>query len=260
MGRQTIEREIIQGIYKIENIKTNKVYIGQSIDIYKRWDDHKNMLEKNKHHSRKLQNSYNMTKDKNIFEYSILEVVENKEDLDSREKYYIDKYNSLYDGYNCADINNFINSKTIRKKINKIKQKYYYSIFYNLYDSDIIKFGSTWIWRIENEHYGWIPMSHVCIILKWFYDNYYNKDNTLKLGMTVVHGLIVARIIKDDEEVDAYRFKTINKKYVPEHNWNKDKPVTKEEFNKWIFDDSIEKELEKILEKKKNEYKNIIKK
>ena len=237
-------------------MNTHKVYIGQSIDIYKRWEEHKNMLKKNKHHSHKLQNAYNRTKDKSVFEYSILEVVENKEDLDSREKYYINKYDSLYNGYNCADVRVFIDSKTIRKKIDSIKKRYYYSIFANLYDSDIIKFGSTWIWRIENEHYGWMSMYHVCVILKWFYNNYYNKDNTLTLEMTAFHGWIIPRIIKNDEQIEAYRFKTVKKKYIPEYNWEKDKPISQEELDKWIFDDSIDKELENILEKKKKEYRS----
>lgn len=116
MSRPEIQKEVIQGIYKIENTKTHKVYIGQSKDIYKRWSQHQYKLEHNKHHSPKLQNSYNRTKDKSIFEYSIVEIVENKEDLDAREKYYIDKYNSLYDGYNCADVGDFLNEKNNKEK------------------------------------------------------------------------------------------------------------------------------------------------
>ena len=34
-------REKICGIYKIENLVNGKVYIGQSVDIYKRWIEHK---------------------------------------------------------------------------------------------------------------------------------------------------------------------------------------------------------------------------
>lgn len=215
------------------------------------------MLKNNKHHSSKLQNAYNRTKDKSVFEYSILEVVENKEDLDSREKYYINKYDSLYNGYNCADVRVFINSKTIRKKIDSIKKRYYYSIFANLYDSDIIKFGSTWIWKIENEHYGWMSMYHVCVILKWFYNNYYNKDNTLILKMTAFNGWIVPRIIKNDEQIEAYRFKTVKKRYIPYRNWIEDRLITKEELSKWILDENMEKELENILEEKKKEYKEL---
>lgn len=34
-------RPIISGIYKIENLINHKVYIGQSVNIYKRWREHK---------------------------------------------------------------------------------------------------------------------------------------------------------------------------------------------------------------------------
>lgn len=34
------------GIYKIENTKNHKVYIGQSIDIEHRFNQHKNYLKK----------------------------------------------------------------------------------------------------------------------------------------------------------------------------------------------------------------------
>ena len=36
-----MSREKICGIYKIENLVNGKVYIGKSLDIYKRWNDHK---------------------------------------------------------------------------------------------------------------------------------------------------------------------------------------------------------------------------
>lgn len=253
MSKPETQKEVIQGIYKIENTKTHKVYIGQSIDIYRRWQDHKWALERNEHHSIKLQNSYNRTKDKSIFEYSILEVVDHREDLDSREKYYIDKYNSLYDGYNCADVGTFLNGKIIKKRIDKIKQRYYYSIFANLYNPDIIRLSPKWLSKLEPKlmHYSWRTMRYMCIILKWFYDNYYNKNNSLMLHMTVTHNnLFVARIEKDGEEIESYRFKVIDKNYIPEWNWYKDEPVTKEELNSWIFDfKEIDKELENKIVK-----------
>ena len=43
------ETEIISGVYMIFNTKNKKVYIGQSVDIYKRWKSHKDNLKKNKH-------------------------------------------------------------------------------------------------------------------------------------------------------------------------------------------------------------------
>lgn len=253
LSRQKIEREIIQGIYKIENTKTHKVYIGQSIDIYRRWEDHKSALERNGHHARKLQNSYNRTKDKSVFEYSIIEVVENKEDLDDREKYYIDKYNSLYDGYNSADVGG-ISKGVIKKKIDKIKQRYYYSTFANLYNPDIIRFSKRWLERLEPEkmRYSWSVMRRLCIVLKWFYDNYYNSDNTLMLRITISYNnCFVARIKNEEKEIEAYMFRSFNNKYLPVHNWITDKPVPKEELKRWIFDfEEIDKKLENIIKEK----------
>ena len=255
LSKPEIQKEIIQGIYKIENTKTHKVYIGQSIDIYRRWQDHKYALERNEHHSRKLQNSYNRVKDKSIFEYSILEVVEYKEDLNIREKYYIDKYNSLYDGYNCADVGDFLNERIIKKRIDKIKQRYYYSIFVNLYNPDIVRFSQRWLNKLDPNtmHYSWASMRRLCIILKWFYDNYYNKDNSLMIHITVTHNsLFVARIKRDNEQVEAYRFKVVNQQYIPEWDWDKDKLIADEDFNKWIFDfKEIDQELKNILNKGK---------
>lgn len=33
-------KEVIAGVYQIINTVNNKKYIGSSIDIYKRWNDH----------------------------------------------------------------------------------------------------------------------------------------------------------------------------------------------------------------------------
>jgi len=42
----------ISGIYKAQSDKfSNKIYIGSSIDIFKRWNSHLNDLKRNKHHS-----------------------------------------------------------------------------------------------------------------------------------------------------------------------------------------------------------------
>ena len=52
-----MSRECI--IYKITNIKTSQIYIGSSIDIKERIRRHFKDLKANKHHSLKMQRSYN---------------------------------------------------------------------------------------------------------------------------------------------------------------------------------------------------------
>ena len=47
------------GIYKIENIVNDKVYIGQSVNIESRWQQHINALENNSHVNKHLQSSWN---------------------------------------------------------------------------------------------------------------------------------------------------------------------------------------------------------
>lgn len=92
----------MKGIYKIQNKLNNKIYIGSSVKLEARQQRHfKNLLEGN-HHSNKLQNSYN----KYGFENFVFEVIESYQEIDnneliSREQYWIDFYNSYYDGYNC---------------------------------------------------------------------------------------------------------------------------------------------------------------
>lgn len=90
------------GIYKILNIKTNKIYIGSSNNIRIRWTRHKHELRKGIHPNPYLQNSFNKYGE-GIFVYTIIE--ETKESrLLSREQYWIDKLNACdrLSGYNIS--------------------------------------------------------------------------------------------------------------------------------------------------------------
>lgn len=88
-------------IYKIVNLKTNKMYIGQTTGKPdKRWKDHLKKLKMNTHHSRHLQNSFN--KHGNVFGFQVLNYATSKKALDKLEMDYITKYkatNQKY-GYN----------------------------------------------------------------------------------------------------------------------------------------------------------------
>ena len=88
------------GIYKIVNIKNNKIYIGSAVNIYNRFSSHKNLLNNNKHFNSHLQNSWNMYK-KECFVFSVVEECK-KEFLVEREEYYIQLYtsNNREKGYN----------------------------------------------------------------------------------------------------------------------------------------------------------------
>lgn len=91
------------GIYAIVNKVNNKMYIGKSINIYKRTKQHITGLNtKNKNENRYLINSWHKH-GKDNFEIEILEFLELNEDLLSeRELYWMKHYNTIDSkfGYN----------------------------------------------------------------------------------------------------------------------------------------------------------------
>lgn len=106
--------EIISGIYAIINKVNNKIYIGSSKNIYNRKAQHYSELRGNYHDNIFLQRSWNKYGE-NSFEFKIIEIVKNSEDLLKVEQRYIDKY---YDGgKNCYNMNpNAILPPTSSKK------------------------------------------------------------------------------------------------------------------------------------------------
>jgi len=97
------------GIYKITNSNNGKVYIGESLDIERRWDEHKLDLENGTHDSFKLQNDYNEY-GKNNFMFEVLEEIDNNLKVIIQkclsyilESKYIKKYDSINNGYNVED-------------------------------------------------------------------------------------------------------------------------------------------------------------
>lgn len=112
---------MITGIYKIKNIVTGKFYVGSAVDIKERWRNHKSQLRHNKHHSIKLQRSYNKHGVDN-FVYEIIE--ECFEDvIIKREQFYIDFCSAVKNGYNCKSIAGsnlgFKHSEETKNKIRK---------------------------------------------------------------------------------------------------------------------------------------------
>ena len=86
------------GIYCIKSIVNNKMYIGKSIDIKTRFRHHFLLLKGNRHHSHKLQNSFNKYGINN-FICGIIEECD-IDQLDSLERFYIDKYDTYNNGLN----------------------------------------------------------------------------------------------------------------------------------------------------------------
>lgn len=87
------------GIYKITNQKTGECYIGQALDIRKRWYEHcKNMLGIDTPVGSKLCAAVQDYGIEN-FTFEILQECKNFE-LNEKEKYFIELYNSNTFGYN----------------------------------------------------------------------------------------------------------------------------------------------------------------
>lgn len=95
----TIMNNRISGIYYIKNIINNKLYVGQSIDVYARLSRHKTDLRGGRD-SKHLQKSYDKYGEDN-FEFTLFMECP-VEDLDYLEKYYIAKWNTQNEdfGYN----------------------------------------------------------------------------------------------------------------------------------------------------------------
>lgn len=88
------------GIYCIKNIFNDKMYIGKSVNIEDRLAGHIRCLNNNYHHSIKLQRSWNKNSE-NSFIYGAIEECDEC-DLDFKELYYINLYDSYNNGYNCV--------------------------------------------------------------------------------------------------------------------------------------------------------------
>lgn len=85
------------GIYCIENMVNHRKYIGQSIDIYNRWKDHKRKLDCNKHRNIYLQRAWNKY-GKEKFNFYILKECDISA-LDSYERYYINIFDCMNNKY-----------------------------------------------------------------------------------------------------------------------------------------------------------------
>lgn len=88
------------GIYKITNILNGKVYIGQSQDINRRWKEHRyrafqSNAQQYEGYLYRAIRKYGIDN----FTFEILEECKIA-DLDEKEKYYIDLYDSYKNGYN----------------------------------------------------------------------------------------------------------------------------------------------------------------
>lgn len=100
----------VSGIYTITNKVTGKLYIGESLDIYRRWhNEHIPQLRKNRHYNKELQNDFNKYGEKN-FSFEILERYSGNDPISTKarililESYFITQFEKAgIDIYNAEN-------------------------------------------------------------------------------------------------------------------------------------------------------------
>lgn len=86
----------ICGVYVIEQIGTDRCYVGSSQAIHNRWYQHRLYLRRGKHHSEFLQRAWDKH-GKDAFEFRVLEKCE-PNDLEAKEQQYIDALKPEFNG------------------------------------------------------------------------------------------------------------------------------------------------------------------
>jgi group I intron endonuclease len=89
-------------IYKISSKSTGQCYVGSTVRYKSRITKHQKELRAKKHHSYKLQEHCNKFGFGDL-EFSIIECVR-YEELEAKERYYIDLFDSFNCGFNCTVI------------------------------------------------------------------------------------------------------------------------------------------------------------
>lgn len=127
----------MRGIYKFE--VEGKVYVGQSINIESRYDQHLNAIDNSEFHLALKRNKYK-------FKFEILESGDfDKPTLDELEKKYIQDYKSDKLGWNRTAGNGKLVKRTSKNKMQKVPpelDKYFYIKYLNsLKDKNILFIG-----------------------------------------------------------------------------------------------------------------------
>lgn len=92
------------GIYKFENKINHNIYVGQSVDIERRYKDHINRAKNNHQGNSEFNSVLHQAIRKYGIENFTFEIIEecSKDLLNEREKYWIQYYNSYNNGYNST--------------------------------------------------------------------------------------------------------------------------------------------------------------
>ncbi len=176
------------GIYAIVCNPTNKVYVGQSINIKVRKGKHVSDLIKNKHCNSYLQNSFNKH-GRNSFSFKVLENCE-RDLLTERESYWIEKYksNNSEFGFNLKEAGNSPSSiehkvacgtATIKRNVDKHGL---WTIF-NLQTGEVFESGAKKEYLGDRRNYNY--RKHYLALREWTlqdFKTHYERYNTYQMN------------------------------------------------------------------------------
>lgn len=162
------------GIYKITNLINGKCYIGKSENIEKRWKGHQSTLTNpnDKGYCYPLYRAMRKYKQEN-FSWEVLEQC-SKEELNTKEKYWISFYDSFHNGYNQTKGGDSLSPKMAGPKltenqVKEIKEKLltqHYTLQklseeYKVHKDTIRDINNGWTWVEEGLRYPlYISYSH----------------------------------------------------------------------------------------------------
>lgn len=110
------------GIYQLCSTVNNKVYIGSSLDLYRRINSHLKSLQQNKHENSHLQNHWNKYGECSLV-VNIIELNISRGMLLQREQHYIDKYKDKWrQCFNTSTIAGTVDEYIRKSNIEKLKQ------------------------------------------------------------------------------------------------------------------------------------------
>ena len=89
-------------IYAIVNNVTCDMYVGSAVRVSKRWNAHRNLLTKKCHYNSRLQRAYDKYGSRS-FDWEIIQFVDDKTQLISREQFWMNFFAPVYNGRPVAN-------------------------------------------------------------------------------------------------------------------------------------------------------------